>query len=99
MTINPVFHAQSKHIELEYHFVRERVSMGLLITRHVFSTSQIMDIFTKPLCKASLSHFRNKLCLHPRHSLREGINHNLESWSDKVDNWSDKAADQDIVVS
>ena len=38
MTINHVFHTRSKHIELDYHFVRERVSMGLLVTRHVSST-------------------------------------------------------------
>jgi hypothetical protein len=99
VTTNPVFHAQSKHIELDYHFVRERVSMGLFITRHVSSTLQIVDIFTKPLCKAILHHFRNKLCLQPRHNLREDIKHNpptnnhLESTA-----WSDKAVDQDVVV-
>ena len=32
MTINPVFHACSKHIELDYHFVCERVALGLLVT-------------------------------------------------------------------
>ena len=32
MTINLVFHACSKHIELDYHFVRERIALGLLVT-------------------------------------------------------------------
>ena len=35
MTINPVFHARSKHIEIDYHFVREKVALGALITRYV----------------------------------------------------------------
>ena len=73
MTINPVFHARSKHIELDYHFVRERVALGHLITQHISTTEQVADLFTKPMSKATLSHFRTKLCLRPRHSLREGI--------------------------
>lgn len=32
MSINPMLHACSKHIELDYHFVREKVAMGTLIT-------------------------------------------------------------------
>ena len=32
MTINPMFHARSKHIKLDYHFVCERVALGLLVT-------------------------------------------------------------------
>ena len=63
MTFNLVFHACSKHIELDYHFVHERVSMGLLITPHVSSTIQFVDIFRKPLCKTTLHHFHSKLCL------------------------------------
>ena len=73
LTINPVFHACSKHIELDYHFVRERVALRHLITRHINSSNQIADIFTKPVSKAACIYFQTKLCLQPRPSLREGV--------------------------
>ena len=73
MTINPMFHAHSKHIELDYHFVRERVALRLLVTQHISTEKQVVDLFTKPMSKVALSNFRTKLCLQARHSLREGI--------------------------
>ncbi|KAJ6866233.1 Retrovirus-related Pol polyprotein from transposon TNT 1-94 [Populus alba x Populus x berolinensis] len=76
MTVNPVFHARSKHIELDYHFVRERVALGKLITHHIPTTHQLADLFTKPVSKATLLRFQHKLCLQPRQRLREGINSN-----------------------
>ena len=63
LTIIPVFHAQSKHIELDYHFVRERVALGLLVTKHIPSTKKVADLFTKSVPKDALAYFRNKLCL------------------------------------
>ncbi|KAJ8759694.1 hypothetical protein K2173_009795 [Erythroxylum novogranatense] len=74
MTINPVFHARSKHIELDYHFVRERVALGLLVTKYIPFTHQVADLFTKSVTKADLSYFYSKLCLKSRLSLQEGIN-------------------------
>nr|CAN81985.1 hypothetical protein VITISV_001567 [Vitis vinifera] len=73
MTINLVFHARSKHIELDYHFVREQVALGLLFTQHISTEKQVANLFTKPMSKAALSNFQTKLCLQPQHSLREGI--------------------------
>jgi hypothetical protein len=54
---NPVFHAQTKHIEVHYHFVRERVLSGEVELQHVPTDRQIGDIFTKPLGLDKLRHF------------------------------------------
>ncbi|CAA3032025.1 copia-type [Olea europaea subsp. europaea] len=77
MTVNPVFHSRSNHIEFDYHFVHERVALGLLVTRHISTTHQVAGIFTKPMPKATLAVLCLKLRLQPRPSLREDINTNL----------------------
>ena len=63
MTVNPIIHARTKHVEVDYHFVREKVALGTLITRFVTSSQQLADIFTKALTRGAFLQLCNKLGL------------------------------------
>ncbi|XP_015689736.2 uncharacterized mitochondrial protein AtMg00810-like [Oryza brachyantha] len=63
LSANPVFHARTKYIEVDYHFVRERVSQKLLEIDFVSSGDQVADGFTKPLSVRLLENFKSNLNL------------------------------------
>ncbi|CAL2225684.1 unnamed protein product [Prunus armeniaca] len=55
MASNSVFHAHTKHIELNYHFIWERIISGSHQVQFVSSYDQLADILTKGL---STHHFQ-----------------------------------------
>jgi histone deacetylase 1/2 len=66
LSANPVFHARAKHMEIDFHFVRERVAKKLLEVRFIASNDQVADGFTKALPTHKLEVFRSNLNLEPR---------------------------------
>ncbi|KAI3675722.1 hypothetical protein L1987_85314 [Smallanthus sonchifolius] len=69
---NPVYHSRMKHVALDYHFVREQVTNGLLRVLHINSKDQLADMLTKPLSRSPFLHNRSKIGVSDGSSILRG---------------------------
>uniref|UniRef100_A0AAV1V977 Copia protein n=1 Tax=Peronospora matthiolae TaxID=2874970 RepID=A0AAV1V977_9STRA len=58
---NPEFHKRTKHIDIRYHFVREKVAEGTLVLEYCSTKDMKADLMTKPIPAVQFQHLRNML--------------------------------------
>ena len=60
---NPQFHARTKHIDIQHHYVREQVTAGNVALEYIPTDRQVADGLTKALCKDKFERFRDLIGL------------------------------------
>lgn len=62
---NPQFHARTKHIDIQHHFVREKINEGAVQLEYIKTEGQVADGLTKALDKIRFERFRKAIGLEP----------------------------------
>jgi hypothetical protein len=63
LSFNPIQHLIMKHIQIDFHFVRDLVEKKLLHVRHVHTNDQLLDLLSKPLSRQRTKYLRDKIGL------------------------------------
>lgn len=63
LTVNLVYHSHMKHIQIDLHFAREKVTANEIQVCHISTKDQTADVLTKPLTRIRFQDFRNKLTI------------------------------------
>ena len=83
---NLVFHARTKHIEIDFHFVREQVAAKNLKISFIKGEDQVADILTKPLATDCFQRLKFNLNVVPPIEIVGGYQgyagRSVNSWPD-----------------
>lgn len=89
LLVNPIMHSRTKHIDVDFHFVRDRIAAKSLQVAFISSKDQIaniftrpiVSIFTRPIVSSRFFLLRSSLTMVPLLDSQEGIGTNTSSAS------------------
>ncbi|KAH9680638.1 retrovirus-related pol polyprotein from transposon RE1 [Citrus sinensis] len=83
LAYNPVYHAKTKHVELDIHFIRDKVAAKSIEVSYVPSDDQSANILTKALSFKQFDYLQHKLNVYPGHFNLRGDVSDIESRAQK----------------
>ena len=55
LTKNPIHHTRMKHIDIQYHFIQDKVESNEIELQYISTDEMVADALTKPLTASKLS--------------------------------------------
>ena len=63
LATNPVFHARTKHVEVDNHFTREKVVRRDILLKFISTSAQLAELFSKGLTSARFHLLSSRLMI------------------------------------
>ena len=60
---NPILHNRTKHVEVNKHFIKEKIEEGGICMSYIPTAEQIADVLTKGLYKGQFDYLISKLTM------------------------------------